>query len=101
MEKSDYLNLKEYCVKLAELSSEMNHSLPYLYIDSISSAEAMAMLMAASIKKANMLIAEKIFPVQKNKKEELLAVVDEMRGLLDRIETIVQCKGEVSGLKNG
>ena len=96
MEKSDYLNLKEYCVKLAELSSEMNHSLPYLYIDSISSA-----LMAAPIKKANMLLAEKLFPSKKIKKEELLAVVDEMRGLLDRIETIVQCKGEVSGLKNG
>ena len=93
MEKSDYLNLKEYCVKLAKLSSEMNHSLPYLYNDSISSA-----LMPAI---ANMLLAKKLFLSQKIKKEELLAVVDEMRGLLDRIETIVQCKGEVSGLKNG
>ena len=90
MEKSDYLNLKEYCVKLAELSSEMNHSLPYLYNYSIYSAFMPAI--------ANMLLAKKLFLSQK---EELLAVVDEMRGLLDRIETIVQCKGEVSGLKNG
>lgn len=67
MEKSDYLNLKEYCVKLAELSSEMNHSLPYLYIDSISSP--LAMFIAAPIIKANMLLAEKLFPSKKIKKK--------------------------------